>query len=367
MGANFTIARRGFLKGTATAMTVASFSGLSTPVIAGQRGDVRNVIGRFAAANAFNGIVLLGVRGAMTYSRAFGFADIETQRRARIDDAYCIASISKWLTTIAVLRMVERGRLNLDVPITRWLPEYRKDTGARLTLRHLLWNSSGLIEQYSPQAKADPTLLTLNMSASEAVGRFASADLYFNPGAKFDYIFANWIIVYAIIEAVTGQPFVQAMHTLVIDPLGLTHTDVAATLAGSTELVPSYVTVAPIVRRSYDRPPFLAAAGGYVSTGRDLLQAAHRVFDEGFLSKDSLQTFLSKRTEVDEYALGGRVKSLPLGDKARTIAWETGNTAGYRSVCAHRLDVRQSVVILNNTSLSQRVLDEFAAAIFSRL
>jgi hypothetical protein len=142
---------------------------------------------------------------------------------------------------------------------------------------------------------------------------------------------------------------------------------VAATLAGSPALVPSYATVAPVARRSYDRPPFLAAAGGYISTARDLLKAAHGVFDNGFLSMASLRALLSKRVEEDEYALGGRVKFLPLDGKVASIAWETGNTAGYRSVCAHRLDTRQSVVILNNSSLSQRVLDEFATAIFSSL
>lgn len=367
MDHNLTIVRRGFLARAVAAIAIAGLPGFSVLAAAKGQEDVQAVIGRLAAANAFNGVVLLDLNGAISYARSFGLADIEARRPARIDDAYAIASISKWLTTIAVLRLVERGKLDLDAPITQWLPGYRKDTGARLTLRHLLWNSSGLIEQFSPQAKADPTLLTLDMPASEAVRRYASADLYFDPGTKFDYIFANWILVYAILEAITGQSYARAIHALVLDPLGLKHTDVAATLAGSPALVPSYTTVAPVARRSYDRPPFLAAAGGYISTGRDLLKAAHGVFDNGFLSTASLRTLLSKRAEEDEYALGGRVKFLPLDGKVATIAWETGNTAGYRSVCAHRLDTRQSVVILNNTSLSQRVLDEFATAIFSSL
>lgn len=70
--------------------------------------------------------------------------------------------------------------------------------------------------------------------------QFASADLAFEPGAKFDYIFANWIVVYAIVEAVAGMPFVEAIRTLVLDPLDLRHTDSGPALAAASATVPSY-------------------------------------------------------------------------------------------------------------------------------
>lgn len=88
------------------------------------------------------------------------------------------------------------------------------------------------------------------------------------------------------------------------------------------------------------------------------------MFDKGLLAAASVQSPLSKRAQEDDYALGGRVRTPTLDGKARTVAWETGNTAGYRSLCAHRLDTRTTIVILNNTSLAQRVLDAFATAVF---
>lgn len=318
------------------------------------------IIETWVKANAFQGVVLLGRDGIATYARGFGPIDIEARRPARIDDVYCIASISKWLTSLSVLRLVERGMLDLDAPITRWLPDYRADIGARLTLRRLLSNSSGLPKMFIPATQAEPALLTQDMSAGEAVRRFASGDLYFEPGARFDYILENWILVFAIVEAVTGQTFDEAMHGLTLDPLGLRHTGATAAHVGATATVPSYRSVHPLERRPFQRQPFLAAAGGFFSNARDLLRAAHRVYDKGFLSAASIQQLTTVEMPTADYALGGRVKILQIGGKPRTFAWETGNTAGYRSVLAHRLDTRETVVILNNTSMSQRVLDDFA-------
>lgn len=347
--------RRFVLAGAGAAIAFAAMSRQAAAHVDARSG----IIKKWAEANAFQGVVLLARDGVVKSAKAYGTIDLEARRPARVDDVYGIASISKWLTTVAVLRLVERGRLDLDRPITAWLSDYRADTGAHITLRRLLSNSSGIIEQFSPASKADPSLLTLDIPTAEAVRRFASADLAFAPGSKFDYIFANWILVYAIVEAVTGLRFVEAVRTLVLDPLGLRHTGTEQGMATASTTVPSYRTLVPPDRRTYDRPDFIAAAGGYFSNARDLMQAAHRVYDKGFLSEASIRQ-LTTVEMPDEYALGGRVKTLTLGGRQRIFAWETGNTAGYRSVLAHRLDTHETTVILNNSSMTQRSLDAFA-------
>ncbi len=352
---SFAISRRHLLAASGGALALTALPRIAFAATH----NAPEIIEAWVKANAFQGVVLLGRRGVAHYARGFGDIDIEAGRPARIDDVYCIASISKWLTTIGVLRLVERGVLALDQPITKWLPDYRADTGARLTLRRLLSNSSGLPKMFLPAAALDPALLTQEMPAAEAVRRFASGDLYFEPGAKFDYILENWIIVYAIIEAVTGQSFHAAIHALTLDPLGLRNTGATAAFVAGAKTVPSYRTVDPLERRPFQRQPFLAAAGGFFSNAQDLLRAAHRVYDKGYLSRESMRQFTTVEMPA-EYALGGRIKTLHIGGKPRIFAWETGNTAGFRSVLAHRLDTQETMVILNNTSMSQRVLDEFA-------
>jgi CubicO group peptidase (beta-lactamase class C family) len=322
------------------------------------------IVDAFVKAQGFNGVVMMGQAGKPTYARAFGLADIEAGRPATIDTVYAIASISKWLTATTVLKLVEAGRLSLDAPITTWLPDYRKDTGAKVTLRRLLSNSSGVPNGFTPAAKLDPGLMTTDLPTLEAVRRYCEGDLAFEPGARFDYVLTNWIIVIAVIEAVTGRPYQEAMKAITLAPLDLTQTDAGATTAVSPRLAAGYASAVPPVRRPNTRLPFMAAAGGYFSTASDLLKAAHAIFDTGFLAQASQTALRTIEVPSDSYALGGRVRTLWVDGKPYPAGWETGNTAGYRSVLGHRFDTRTTVVVLNNTSLSQKALDLFADMLF---
>jgi CubicO group peptidase (beta-lactamase class C family) len=322
------------------------------------------VVDAFVKAEGFNGVVMMGQAGRPTYARAFGLADIEAAKPATVDTVYAIASISKWLTATTVLKLAEAGRLSLDAPITTWLKGYRPDTGAKVTLRRLLSNSSGVPNGFTAAAKLDPDLPNVKMSTAEAVKRFCEGDLIFEPGARFDYAFTNFVIVLAIVEAVTGMPFQAAVREIVLDPLGLSRTDATQATADGPNTAASYRMVSPLVRRPNPRQPYMVATGGYFSTASDLLKAAHGIFDTGFLALASQRALRTIEVASDSYALGGRVRTLWVGGKAYPAGWETGNTAGYRSVVGHRFDTRASVVILNNTSLSQKTLDLFADTLF---
>jgi CubicO group peptidase (beta-lactamase class C family) len=327
-------------------------------------GAAHPIVDAFVKEQGFNGVVMLGKAGKPTYARAFGMADFEAARPATVDTVYGIASISKWLTSTTVLKLVEAGKLSLDAPVTTWLPDYRKDTGAKVTLRRLLSNSSGVPNGFSPALKADPGLLTADLPTLEAVKRFCQGDLAFEPGARFDYALTNWIIVMAVIEAATGRPYPEAMRAITLGPLGLTATDADAATAASPAVAAGYASAAPPVRRPNTRLPYMAAAGGYFSTASDLLRAAHQIFDTRFLSPASQTALRTIEAASDNYALGGRIRTLWVDGKPYPAGWETGNTAGYRSVLGHRFDTGTSVVILNNTSLSQKTLDLFADTLF---
>lgn len=322
------------------------------------------VVDAFVKEQAFNGVVMMGKAGRPTYARAFGMADIEAGKPATVDTVYAIASISKWLTATTVLKLVEAGKLSLDAPITTWLPDYRADTGAKITLRRLLSNTSGVPNGFTAAAKLDPNLTSVRMSTAQAVKRFCQGDLVFEPGARFDYAFTNFVMVLAVVEAATGLPYQVAVRELVLGPLGLSATDATEATASGANTAVSYRTVTPPVRRPNPRQPYMAATGGYFSTASDLLKAAHRIFDTDFLSAASQRQLRTVEVASDSYALGGRIRTLWVGGKPYPAGWETGNTAGYRSVLGHRFDTRASVVILNNTSLSQKTLDLFADKLF---
>jgi CubicO group peptidase (beta-lactamase class C family) len=309
--------------------------------------------------HGYQGVVMLGRGGRAHFARATGLARIEGAIPMRVGTPLGIASISKRLTAVAVMRLVEQGALSLDAPITTWLTDYPADPGARITLRRLLSNSSGAPNPFRTVVQAEPALLEPPyIGTAEAIRRFATGDLAFEPGARFDYALSNWILVLGIIEAVTGRAYPEAMRALVFDPLRMTRTRLVAPPDQT-----SYRTVSPPVEWTNPRPPFLAAAGGYYSTAADLLRFSHRVYDTEFLSEVSRTALTTVEVASDDYALGGRMRTVAIGGVDVRAAWETGNTNGYRSVLGHRLDGGGTVVLLNNNAISQRTMDTFAEAL----
>lgn len=349
--------RREFLTG---AVALGLVENATAAVLSGGAAD--KAVEAFLKVQPFQGVVLIGRAGRSIYSRSIGFADIEARRPAALGTPYAIASISKWLTSTALLRLAEAGKLDLDAPIARYLPDYRADTGAKVTLRRLMTNTSGVPNGFSAWTKAnpDPDLFKKTFTTAEAVKLWCSGDLAFEPGTKFDYVLTNWVIITAIIEAVTGKPYAEAMADLVTGPLGLAHT----IPADPPDIAVSYRTLEPLIRQSNERFPFFAASGGYASTAGDLLKAAHAIFDGGVLTPARKKELLAVGWPDQDYALGGRVKSLFTDGMPRVFAWETGRAAGYRSVLGHRFDDQTTVVLLNNTSVTQKAMDEFAYALF---
>lgn len=357
------LGRREFLAGAA-ALTVAEIGlvgNASATVLSGRAAD--KAVDAFLRSQPFQGVVLIGKGGKPIYSRTVGFADIEARKSATLDTPYLIASISKWLTSTALLKLAQVGKIDLDAPISTYLPDYRADTGAKVTLRHLTTNISGVPNGFSTWTKAnpDPDLFKKSFTTGQAVKLWCSGDLAFEPGTKFDYVLTNWVLITAVIEAVTGKTYADAMAELVTGPLGLTRT----TPIDPPDIAISYRTLEPPVRQSNDRFAFFAASGGYASTAGDLLKAAHAIFDGAFLPLARKKELLSVGWPDQDYALGGRVKSLFVDGMPRVFAWETGRAAGYRSVLGHRLDDQTTVVLLNNTSITQKAMDEFARSLFA--
>lgn len=347
------LSRRTILMGGAVALVVGT-AAIARPALltAGTIGDADAL----ARDHGFRGAVMLGKHGRPRIARAIGLADIAAGVAIAPDTSFGIASISKRLTAVAVMRLVERGKLSLDATISACLPEYRADTGVRVRLRHLLSNSSGIPNLFSPAVHLDATLVSQELPTMEAIRRFSSGDLTFEPGTKFDYTPTNWFIVLGILERAMGMPYAEAMRVLVTEPLGLKST-IAHPPAGAAK---SYRSIAPVAEWIDWHPAYRAASGGFYSTTRDLLHFAHKVYDTGFLSAASRKALTTIEAPTDDYALGGRIRQVPIGGRIVTAAWETGNVAGYRSVLGHCLDGSGTVVLLNNTGLSQRTMDELA-------
>jgi D-alanyl-D-alanine carboxypeptidase len=298
----------------------------------------------------FNGLLAYGRNGRVEHLRCAGFADVDARIPFGLQTQIRWGSASKWLTSVAVLRLVEQRRLDLDAPIIRYLADFRRDTGERVLLRHLMSNTSGIPDLLSRQVKVEPALRTSTASAAAMVARFAGGDLAFEPGRGWDYAALNWAIIGAIVEQVTGEALATAVKRLVFKPLAMNGAGFAqADQAPLPHLAAAYRNGLPPVRKMGPVPPFIAASGNVAGAVGDAMRAADGIFHGRLLRPESLTALTTVGWPEQEYALGGRLHPID----GRIWAWETGKVEGYRTHIAHRLDRSETVVVFNTTDMDQ--------------
>ncbi|MBZ5709236.1 serine hydrolase domain-containing protein [Nannocystis pusilla] len=127
---------RGFLPAVAALF-------LLLPLPAGAE-PARDIVDRAVEGDGFNGVALVGRGKTIDALEARGAADVAHGVPMTRDTRFEVGSISKWIAAIVVMKLVDQGKLDLDAPISRYLSDYRADTGAKLTLRRLRSHSSGL-------------------------------------------------------------------------------------------------------------------------------------------------------------------------------------------------------------------------------
>lgn len=174
-----------------------------------------------AAAYPGLGVVMVH-EGRTVYARGFGVAVVGADRPLDADTPVGIGSLTKSLTTLCLMRLVDQGRLDLDRPVTDYLADFRtadRDQSDRITVRMLLSNSSGLPSMdrgiLAVEHDGDADLRLVESLAGTVLNR--------PPGSGFEYCNEGFVVAGRIAAALHGKPFSQTLHDLVLQPLGMTH------------------------------------------------------------------------------------------------------------------------------------------------
>ena len=153
--------------------------------------------------------VLIMQAGDTLYSRCFGLADMETKEPVTFETNFCIASVSKQFSAVALLQLVEEGKISLNDPLSKFFPEFQAPFFKDITLHHILSHTSGI-----PDARSrDDRNFVLYSTDVESVGYMKTLDhLNFQPGTQYEYINPTFQLIYQIVERVTGMPFETYMQ-----------------------------------------------------------------------------------------------------------------------------------------------------------
>ncbi len=303
--------------------------------------------------------------GSIVYSEGFGSANLEHGVAVSPKTKFRIGSISKTLTSVALARLWEKGKLDLDAPVQRYaptFPEKRYPITPRLLAGHL----SGL-----PHYDEDDFVNTVHYeSVTDALRKFQDRPLLFEPGAQFSYSSFGWNLLSVVVEGAAGEDFLTHMQTRVFQPLEMTDT-VADRYAQIIEHRTDFYNVTEdgdsLNAVAIDNSD-VWAGGGFLSTSEDLVRFADGVLHGGFLEPKTVELLLSPmRTnagETTEYGIGWRVWSVE-GQRA------VGHGGGHIGATAILMAVPESglsVAILTNTGdLELKPLAEFIARYYLEL
>lgn len=233
----------------------------------------------------FSGTVLVAKDGEVQFEKAYGLADRTKNIPNKTNTRYNLGSITKDFTKVAIGQLAEAGKLKLDAPIATYLPNYpNKDVAKKVTVQQLVDHTSGLGDVFTERFwKTKPELMD---SPQDFIAFFASDPLKFEPGKGQAYSNYGYVVLGAIIEAVSGQSYFDYIQKNVFDRAGLAgsgffdvrklpgDTAVGYTMRGGSELRDN----------SHLRPSVRGIpAGGSYSTARDLL-----LFDRALRAKKLL-------------------------------------------------------------------------------
>ena len=313
------------------------------------------------AADDVGGIVAgVMVDGDLVWAQAFGWADRDARTPMSTASISRTGSISKSVTAVLMMRLLDEGVIGLDEPVERYLPAFasvkdRRVDAEPVTFRHLASHTAGLIrEPQWPDAVVGPIELwdkriveSLPLTAYDTV-----------PGARYQYSNIGFGTLGLALAKAAGRPFMEMVRTEVLEPLGMTGSEfVVAGAKLEARLAAGYVIGQDgsidggQPAREHAGRGYKVPNGGVYSTVADLgrfMGAMSGVPGLRILSEESRQEALSIQTPENPNRGYGLGFSVQIDEQGRKIASHGGSVAGYTAHMAFDPEARIGVVLLRN-------------------
>ena len=242
------------------------------------------------------------------WKKSFGYADLENKTPAKPDTRYRLASISKPITAVGILRLMQDGKLNLDDEVQKYVPYFPRKRWP-VTIRHLLGHLSGISHYRNYDEEGH---FKEHFTTEESIGVFKDWELEQEPGTKYNYTTYGFNLLGAVIEGASGKPYAEYMRENVWKPLGMTNTtmDIADDII--TNRASGYRRIGGEVKNcEFVDMSSRFAGGGIRSTAVDLINLSKGLDEGKVLSKDNqlkmYTSMVTKKGRVTEYGMGWSV------------------------------------------------------------
>lgn len=273
----------------------------------------------------FNGIILIAKNGKLLYSKVQGYANLETKKPLVLDNQFVVGSISKQMTAVAVLREFEKRKIELHVPVRKYLPEMPQTWLDSITVHQLLNHTSGVMDWNKP--------------------------LKFKPSTDFSYSNVGYELLAKIAEKVSRKSYAVLMSEI-FKTCGIKNS-MSPALNQHKQLVNSYVedSTGKVKRVEGLLLDLGIPSGGMISTAKDLLLWNKNLHGGKLLSKKSYDLMTTASSSRDHFIFG-KVDygyGLQIDRKGKTLEiGHSGYATGFASANFYYPETKTNLIILEN-------------------
>ncbi|RED19719.1 CubicO group peptidase (beta-lactamase class C family) [Flavobacterium cutihirudinis] len=319
----------------------------------------------------FNGSVLISKSGENVFSNFYGYSNIEKKEKINEKSQFTIASVSKTFTSVAILQLKQKGKLNIDDPVQKYLLDFPY---SNISIRHLLSHTSGLTQYYrlfDTAMKEKPEKTFSNEDIIPALIE-NKVPLSFAPGDKWEYNNVNYCLAALVVEKITGISFRDYLEKNIFEPAKMKDSFLPKNRRLKTpnqvELYtyPNFYSTSVVnvqtLKETFliDEKSNFYGPGGIVSTALDLYKYQKALFSYQLLGKKELEEALtpaklndgkiaSYRADEKEiaYGLGWQIFT---NDSNEKIVFHDGLNTGLTSILMHNITKNHTVILLSNTA-----------------
>lgn len=262
-----------------------------------------NKASRLAADDQFAGVLAVGHGGQARMSAMWGDADRTQSMKHTLETRFRIGSMYKMFTAVAILQLVEQGRVDLDAPLARYLPDY-PDTAlaGQVKIRHLLTHTGGTGDIFTDAYQAQRSVIREH---ADYIRLFGDRDTEFTPGSREAYSNYGFVLLGAVIERVTGMPYHDVIRKQIFLPTGMTHSGTEPEEQVRGLISVGYTQTENGLTDNRNLLPWrgTAAGGGYSTVG-DLLRFGDALLKGRLLSTKWLSEATREQTPSGLYGFG---------------------------------------------------------------
>ncbi len=301
---------------------------------------MEQVIQSYVSKKQFMGSVLVARGNDIVLDKGYGFADLEWDIPNSPTTKFRLGSVTKQFTAASILLLEERGKLSVDDPVKKYMPD-APAAWDKITIFNLLTHTSGI-----PNFTSFPEYVSLEpftTTPGQLVARFRDKPLDFQPGEKWSYSNSGYVLLGYLIEKISGESYEKFVQENIFTPLGMKDSGYDSNSAIILHRASGYVPgPSGPANAGYINMTVPLSAGGLYSTTQDLLLWEQGLFGGKLLSASSLQKMTTPFKSDYAFGLGVRVVN---GHK---VIDHNGGIEGFNTHLAYYPDEKLTVIVLGN-------------------